>query len=529
MTDLDAMDAMDAMDATATEYPTDSVSPSDTPDSSFFLLTYGQQTACILVNRIASALSIGGSCYIIYCLLGPRREKELKKRLFSRLLLGLSASDALSSFALAMGPWPKPSDNPFQDNFHDGPLSRQSLGNQATCNLQALVIQTFYFSSLFYTASLCLNFLLQVNYRWTESQLRSSVEPWFHGISVFIPFSMAMLAFFFDLYNPSSICCGLTTSPLKCDTHEDLECIRGSNLFLWTLGIQFLPFVVCFFTIVTCMVLIFRAIRRQERAIARYSIREASKHWTNAASTTTLPSPHEKPSSSTRITSSGEMVPSNSTPTLPLPSVSRNLSTTQSMQQQQRYKDSMLAFRKATLYIGVCLAVWMPVFVIASLESFGAGIPFVVWIIRAIMTPIVGLLNSLVYSGILWSAIKGGFRNVVLGGATRSNSSVSSEHHHRRTPSSGIQQTSSRVPGSHVDDGGSRDLDDALCPSSSSVIGYRLEDDDTVGPMAAGSSSLLTVPLDQSSAFRTTSEDTMEALQQYTSSVQEEEGEDADE
>eukprot|EP00934_Nitzschia_sp_Nitz4_P000420 Nitzschia sp. Nitz4//scaffold208_size52459//29175//30961//NITZ4_006814-RA/size52459-processed-gene-0.25-mRNA-1//1//CDS//3329541663//420//frame0 len=357
-----------------------------TNEVSFFEpLSENQQLVCVLLSRIAALLSILGSGYIIYCLLGPRREKELKKRLFSRLLFGLSICDALASLALILGPWPKPSDDPYQDNHSDGSVWLKSLGTQATCNVQGFVLQAFYYASLYYTACLCLNFLFSVNYRWTESQLHTYLERWFHGVSVLLPLVLALLAYFLDMYNPAALNCGLTTSPLGCDADEELDCERGSNLIWWSMGLQFIPVVACFSCIVVCMVLIYRAVRAQEKAVARFRMQEAPARW----AATTAPPP-------SRIASSNSLNDvSASTLDLEIPEL-------------QRSRDSRLAFGKAVLYIGVALAVWLPVFVIATCETFDVHIPYAVWVIRSIMTPLVGLLNAIAYSGIISISPKGG-------------------------------------------------------------------------------------------------------------------------
>ena len=116
--------------------------------TSFDHLTKSQQTANMVILRCSAILSILGSSYIIYNLLGPRRKTELNKRMFSRLLLlCLSISDVCSSIVLFLGTWPIPkevSDNDLYYNFYN-----TNIGTITTCNIQGLLLQIFYFTSIF--------------------------------------------------------------------------------------------------------------------------------------------------------------------------------------------------------------------------------------------------------------------------------------------------------------------------------------------------------------------------------------------
>ena len=302
--------------------------------TSFGHLSENQQKANQIVLRISSFLSICGSGYIIYNLLGPRRESEFNKQMFSRLLFGLSVSDIMASSALLMGSWPIP-----KDTYHSHDLV-WNIGNQWTCDMQGFALQIFYFSSIFYTTTLSINFLLCVKYQWREEDLRNRVEPFLHIISWSVPFVLAILCQVFDLYNPTAFFCYVVTYPIGCDHYDDVDCRRGDNTWMWRSIAQIVPFGVCFFTIIYCMVNLYLFVRETERNVSRYS-----SAWV-----------------------------------------------------ERKARDSRLAWKQAAQYIGVFLAVWAPVLLVALCEDLGQKIPITIWIIDALMIPIVGLFNAIVYS-----------------------------------------------------------------------------------------------------------------------------------
>ena len=302
--------------------------------TSFEHLSEGQRQACQIVLRIASVLSILGSGFIIYNLLGPRRESELKETMFSRLLLGLCISDLCSSVALFFGAWPIP-----KDSFHEAHL-HDNAGTRLTCNVQGFALQVFYFASIFYTASLSINFLLCVKYNWKERELKKKVEPWLHVTSWAIPMVLAVICLVFEMFNPTAFFCYVVTYPIGCDHYDDVPCIRGDRSWMWRSIAQIVPFGVCFLTIVYSMVMIYRTVREQEQAVARYS-----NAWI-----------------------------------------------------KRKARNSRMALTKAAQYIGVFVAVWTPVLLVALSEDLGQKIPFAIWMIDAFMIPIVGLFNGIVYS-----------------------------------------------------------------------------------------------------------------------------------
>ena len=303
-------------------------------ETAFADLSMGQQRANQIVLRIASIASMCGSGYTVWNLLGPQRQNELYTNLFSRLLFGLCLADFLASAALFMGSWPIP-----QDSFHM-PNLVWNVGNQITCTVQGFFLQTFYIASIFYTASISVNFLLCVKYQWTEDQLRQRVEIYLHAVSWLVPVTLSILCLIFDLYNPTAFFCYVATYPIGCDHNDNVPCLRGDHIGLWRSVAQLVPFGVCLSTVVYCMTRIYFTIRAHELAVAQHS-----DTWVAQTAT-----------------------------------------------------DSLLAMKKAAQYIGLLVVVWTPVLIVTLCQDLGRKIPFWIWLMDASLMPIVGLLNSIVYT-----------------------------------------------------------------------------------------------------------------------------------
>lgn len=88
--------------------------------------------------KFPALLSLGGSIYIIYSIIGRRRDREQKlKQGYQRLLLMLSLADVFSSMALFLTTWaiPTTTDGGYFQYAWDIEFPG-AAGNEATCNLQ---------------------------------------------------------------------------------------------------------------------------------------------------------------------------------------------------------------------------------------------------------------------------------------------------------------------------------------------------------------------------------------------------------
>ena len=101
-------------------------------------------------------------------------------------------------------------------------------------------------SSIMYTCSLSLHFILFVRYRWLPSNLKS-VHPLMHVACICIPAAAAALGWFLTLYNPTAYAYYLQSYPMDCDTSDGISCIRGKNIKMYMIFMLEVPIFLVFF------------------------------------------------------------------------------------------------------------------------------------------------------------------------------------------------------------------------------------------------------------------------------------------
>ena len=355
--------------------------------STFFgHLSDSQLLAIQITMRISACLSVLGSCYIIYNLLGPMRKKELNHRVFYRMLLGLSICDACSSFAICFGSSAAP-----LESLHSN-IMPAAKGTWLTCEVQAFAIQLFYYASIFYTAGISINFLLSVKYHWSERRIRKVAEPILHTVAWSIPLLTAILAWVFDMLNPAGFFCYVSTYPIACESFDSVDCIRGSRHWMWRITVQTIPFVICFTTICYCMYQVHSVVTRQERILQRYN--SVSFHINAMASSVMNNNRNNDISNSNNN--------NNSTDDIENDNNNDNEDDDNTIVEiNDPYGRSRITFRKAVQYVGIFMVVWIPILIVAFAFEVGAQVPFVLLLLDGIVIPAVGYLNALAYTDML--------------------------------------------------------------------------------------------------------------------------------
>ena len=130
-------------------------------------------------------------------------------------------------------------------------------------------------SSIMYTCSINLHFLLGIRNKWLPSQFEK-IDPILHFVSVLIPLGTAILGWVKTLYNPTSSLCWLRAYPIGCSSA--VECIRGYNASLYALVMGLLPVLLGLFFIFTVMAMIYKSVYHQEKATSRYRIGEENEN-----------------------------------------------------------------------------------------------------------------------------------------------------------------------------------------------------------------------------------------------------------
>lgn len=291
----EAVAALDADMEEATWAPTsNSTTPSFVPDHYDFEETFIPR---IVITKVVSLLSAMGSAYIIYSMLANKHTKL--KRTYDRMLLCLCVADLISSLSLFFGSWAVPKNPPpgFEE-VYGGPgywdeMHPTAVGNKFTCGLQGYTLLIGSVSSILFTASIAISFLLQVRFQFREKQMRVA-EYIFLGVSTVYPFVASIFVFADRGFNAvRSGFCFIAPDPFICSNpallendgirefceNDDTE-LRGQNTRTWYVWFCTTPILFTFGTIIVCMGMLFWSVRTQEQRVARWSTSAANGRHT---------------------------------------------------------------------------------------------------------------------------------------------------------------------------------------------------------------------------------------------------------
>jgi hypothetical protein len=223
-------------------------------------LTDVQQIILSVAVIPSSLLSLFGSTIILYNVV---YRKHLQSPL-ERILFGLSMGDILVTFNWMLAAFLTP---PVHGR------TTVAFGNEATCvtlgTMSQLSVLTF-----FYNASLALYYMMSIVYDTKDTQFTTQMEPWLHGVALLFAVGTASVGSSMEFFNPVGIGmgCWVVDVPFNCgdDPWETGEpCM--SRYIGWAFG--GLPIIVCFFTVVLCMTMIYCRVREQYKRSEAYSLR----------------------------------------------------------------------------------------------------------------------------------------------------------------------------------------------------------------------------------------------------------------
>jgi hypothetical protein len=221
-----------------------------------------QQKMLAIVPKVASMLSLLSSLYIIWDTISlPRNTRKM----YHRILLGMSISNLVSSLAWFFTTWPIPPEVL--------PVWGAS-GTQATCSAQGFFAQ-FSLSTVFYNGGLALYYYLVIRRGWTERALEKSRVEWFmHGVSLSIPLATSSAAVGMGLMNPIGWDCWIASVPLNCEeswlNNGVSTCTRGDNANLYQWIFFYLPLWMIIFTVTCVMGLILYQFREADKSIDKW-------------------------------------------------------------------------------------------------------------------------------------------------------------------------------------------------------------------------------------------------------------------
>jgi hypothetical protein len=198
---------------------------------------------------------------------------------YHRLVMGLSIADMMSSFAVALSSIMVPKEMNY--------LVPNAGGNAASCGAQGFLIMVGYCSGMMYNSCICCYYLSIVKYNKTDEYIRNKLEPWFHGVAVIYPLVSGFIILGYKgmltISTGSPVCYHeLRNNPPHCIGREDgflpesftIPCGRGGGFgrTAYTMN-KFAPIVIVLVTIVSTMIIMYRAVLKTEKNIQRFGSR----------------------------------------------------------------------------------------------------------------------------------------------------------------------------------------------------------------------------------------------------------------
>ncbi|KAL3936992.1 MAG: hypothetical protein SGBAC_007807 [Bacillariaceae sp.] len=204
-----------------------------------------QEMVLALVPIPSAALSIFGSTCIIYMSLKSRNERLWTP--YTRLLMGMSICDIISSMTLAVAAFMRPQESGRVWTF----------GSEATCSAVGLLTQ-FSYSGLFYNAMLSLYFLLSTRFRLKNDVITRRFEPIMHFLSLGFPIVTGVVGAVMGVYST-------TTSELGCWVNDFPRGCIGEECLSITIGWYYfgMPFLISLAIIGLSNVIILHFVRKK--------------------------------------------------------------------------------------------------------------------------------------------------------------------------------------------------------------------------------------------------------------------------
>ncbi|CAB9519194.1 expressed unknown protein [Seminavis robusta] len=357
-------------------------------DSMISTLTETQDKALSILPIFSGLLSMWGSYNIIamYCSSDPTKRNNV----YQRIMLGLSASDMLASFVLTLHPFMIPAATSQR---------AYASGTDATCSAMGF-FQQLAFAEVWYNGMLSFFFLWKIKYSMSHEQMARR-EPWMHSLAIGFNLITATIGAALGMYG---------------------ELVVGH--FCWftgTMGTYFAYFCAAapfaFFMVAICVnnLLIYNHVRKslqqQQQQQQTTTSSAVIVPLSNASSSNNHH--HHDPAAATR-TSTAESVAGESSATSA--DSGNSVFSNEEVREQQR-EAARLAYQKqrqqerlraiaiqASLYVGSFLLTHLPTFIIritsaiVGLSPSNEGQFFPLLLIQAILLPLQGLFNYLIYS-----------------------------------------------------------------------------------------------------------------------------------
>jgi 7 transmembrane receptor (rhodopsin family) len=150
-------------------------------------LSDAQDKALSLLPMCSGVLSAWGSGSIIHLFFQTPSEK---RNVYKRIMLGLSISDFMASLVFSLQPFLLPAETSQR---------AYASGTDATCSAMGF-LQQLAFSAIWYNGMLSFMFLLKIKYGVEENVMASKYETWMHLLAIGVPLITAIIGAALGVY-----------------------------------------------------------------------------------------------------------------------------------------------------------------------------------------------------------------------------------------------------------------------------------------------------------------------------------------
>jgi len=220
--------------------------------------------AASICPQVASVISIIGSFVVMREVLIDHKEK--KGKAIPRILFALCIADLVFSSGWILATWPSPKELDYL---------WFNIGNQATCDFQAFLLNFGLLASPLFNISLAFFCLLMVRYKWSDERLRT-IEPWVHGGIWTFSLVCAIFPIYLGIYNNAWTVCWFESSPAGCKDSfrygDEATCERGDNAWLYAVAFTVFPVMTCVVLSFVIMGMLYCFVRRTESRTRKYVV-----------------------------------------------------------------------------------------------------------------------------------------------------------------------------------------------------------------------------------------------------------------
>ena len=221
--------------------------------------------AYAVVPRVAAAFSLLGSSFIVYEVLSDAKKR---RRVYHRIMCGMSCFDIIGSVCYFLGRWPMPPDGLAGFGLSGG------VGTDATCTAQAFFGQAVV-GTVTYNASLAVQYYLIVNRSLSETTIAKKYGKILHSIPFAMWITTGIIGLAFDSLNPAFFNCWIAPVPINCAAAGEISdgrppCERGYYAPVLQWAIFYGPIWALIIIVTIIMASVYASVRKLEKNNSKY-------------------------------------------------------------------------------------------------------------------------------------------------------------------------------------------------------------------------------------------------------------------